>query len=193
MSDGGHYEVVATRFAYDGALSRVRVDQVRMPDGNVTSREIVEHPGAVGIVPVDDSGRVVLVRQYRVALASYQVEIPAGKLDVAGEAEADAARRELIEEVGLDARTWTKLTAFFNSAGWTDELTTVYLATGLNEADVPQGFTPEAEEADMQVLRIPLGEAVDRVRRGQLTDAKTVIGLLLASATLAAGPQVAPG
>lgn len=182
------YEVVSTRVAHEGALSRVRVDQVRMPDGEVAAREIVEHPGAVGIVPIDDDGRVVLVRQYRVALGSYQVEIPAGKLDVSGEAEADAARRELIEEVGLDARDWTQLTAFHNSAGWTDEVTTVYLATGLTEADTPEGFAAKAEESDMEVLRLPLAEAVARVQRGELTDAKTVIGLLLAAGALDGGP-----
>lgn len=187
------YEVVSSRVAHDGELSRVRVDQVRMPDGEVSTREIVEHPGAVGIVPVDDRGRVVLVRQYRVALGAYQVEIPAGKLDLDGEAETEAARRELIEEVGLDAHGWSQLTAFHNSAGWTDEVTTVYLATGLTAAQAPEGFTPKAEESDMQVLRVPLDEAVAQVRRGELTDAKTVIGLLLAAAVLDAGSAEPPG
>lgn len=187
------YEVVSSRIAHEGELSRVRVDSVRMPDGEVSSREIVEHPGAVGIVPIDDQGRVVLVRQYRVALGAYQMEIPAGKLDVDGEAETDAARRELIEEVGLDASGWSQLTAFHNSAGWTDEVTTVYLATGLADTQAPEGFTPKAEESDMQVLRVPLDEAVARVRRGELTDAKTVIGLLLAAAALGPGPSAPPG
>lgn len=173
------YVVEDSRITHDGDLSRVRVDRVRMPDGDAADREIVEHPDAVAVVPVDDDGRVVLVRQYRHVLRAAQLEIPAGKLDVDGEAPPDAARRELIEEVGLDATDLTELVCFHNSAGWTDEVTTVYLATGLTAATAPDDFVPKAEEADMEVVRLPLVEAIAMAERGELTDSKTLVGLLL--------------
>ncbi len=179
QSTDRRYAVEASTITHEGDLSRVRVDRVRMPDGDWADREIVEHPDAVAVVPVDAEGRVVLVRQYRHVLRGSQLEIPAGKLDVDGEAPPEAARRELIEEVGLDATGLTELVCFHNSAGWTDEVTTVYLATGLFEAAAPQGFVPKAEEADMEVVRMPLAEAVAMAERGQLTDSKTLIGLLL--------------
>lgn len=173
------FVVEDSRVTHVGDLSRVRLDRVRMPDGTVAAREIVEHADAVAVVPVDDGGRVVLIRQYRHALRAYQLEVPAGKLDVDGEAPAAAARRELIEEVGLDADALTQLVHFRNSAGWTTESTTVYLATGLRPVAAPEGFTPKAEEADMEVVRLPLADAVARAERGEVADAKTLIGLLL--------------
>lgn len=179
------YEVVESRRAYQGELSDVRVDRVRMPDGEIVSREVVEHPDAVAVVPVDADGHVVLVRQYRHPLGAHLLEIPAGKCDDDSEDPVATARRELIEEVGLDAADLTELVRFRNSSGWTDEATTVYLATGLHSAAPPDGFTPHAEEATIEIVRVPLAEAVGRAQRGELVDAKTVIGLLLAAARLA--------
>ncbi len=177
------YDVSDSRLVFEGKLTRVRVDDVHMPDGSVVQREIVEHPSAVAVVPVDEGGRVVLIRHYRPAMRTRLIEIPAGKLDVDGEASLDAARRELAEEVGLVAGEWSQLTHFANSGGWTDETTTVYLATQLSEVPDPT-FVPEAEEADLEVLRIPLAEAVGMAERGEIIDAKTLIGLLLADARL---------
>lgn len=108
------------------------------------------------------------------------LEVPAGKLDVEGEEPLAAAQRELAEEAGLAAGTWDLLTRFHNSGGWTDEHTLVYLATDLQPAARPHGFEAEAEESDMDVLRMPLDDAIRLVRTGEITDAKTVIGLLLA-------------
>jgi len=183
------FEVVESRRAYDGALSGIRVDRVRMPDGEVVSREVVEHPDAVALVPVDAEGNVVLVRQYRHPLGEHLLEIPAGKCDVEGEEPAATARRELIEEVGLAAADLTELIRFHNSSGWTDETTTVYLATGLSAADPPGGYVAAAEEASIETVRVPLSEAVGRAERGELADAKTVIGLLLAAARLGPAPS----
>lgn len=173
------YEVLHSRVAYDGR-SRIRLDRVRTLDGGEVEREVVEQPGAVAVVPLDADDIVVLLRQYRHPLGDYVLEVPAGKLDVDGEAPADAARRELVEEVGLDAAEWQELVTFANSSGWTDEVTTVYLARDLRPADLPDGFTAEAEEADMQVVRQPLDELLAMARRGELTDAKTLVGVLLA-------------
>lgn len=181
------FPVESSHRAYDGVLSHVRVDQVRMPDGGVVSREVVEHPDAVAVVPLEADGTVVLLRQYRHPVGQLVLEVPAGILDVAEEERADAARRELAEEAGLAAGTLEELVRFHNSAGWTDEATTIYLATDLQAVDAPDGFVADAEEADMEVVRLPLTAAVAMVARGAVTDAKTVIGLLLAAHRLRDG------
>ena len=181
MSDASAwFETLESRTAHDG-FATVRVDTVRMPDGDVAEREVVEHTPAVAVVPLFDDGTVVLLRQYRHPIGRYLLEIPAGKLDVDGEDPADAARRELAEETGLQAAELVHLTTFENSAGWTTEWTAVHLGTGLTETAPPDDFEAEHEEADMEVVRLPLAEAVDAVVRGEITDAKTVIGLLLAA------------
>lgn len=181
----GQYEVQSTGRTYDGVLSRVRVDRVTMPGGDVTEREVVEHDNAVGVVVVDEDRRVVLLRHYRHPVGKRLLEIPAGKLDVEGESPEDAARRELIEEVGLAAVSLTTLIHFHNSAGWTDEATTVYLTTDAVAQQAPDDFTAVHEEADLEVVRVPLDRAVQMVVSGAITDAKTVIGILLADRHLA--------
>jgi 8-oxo-dGDP phosphatase len=181
------YTVSGSRTAYRGRLSTVRVDTVQMPDGDEVDREVVEHPSAVAVVAVDADGAVVLLSQYRHPVGQRVLELPAGKLDEAGEEPADTARRELAEEAGIGAERLEELVTFYNSSGWTDERTTVYLATGLSAVDPPDGFTPAAEEADLSVVRLPMHEAVGRARRGEIPDAKTIIGLLLAAERLPGG------
>jgi len=181
---GQGFEVTASRVTHRGMLTTVRVDTLRAPDGTSVEREIAERPDAVGMVPLTADGEVILVRQYRHAVGRYELEIPAGLLDVEGEAADAAAQRELIEEIGMTAGTLRRLICFSNSAGWSDEATEVFLATDLREAALDAGFVADAEEADMTVLRVPLDDAVAAVRRGEIRDAKTVIGLLL----VAAGP-----
>lgn len=177
----GHYEVKSSHVAHHGVFLRVRVDEVAMPDGTVRRREVVETQPAVAVVALDDQGRVTLLRQYRHPLAQRVLEVPAGKLDVEGEEPLAAARRELAEEAGLAAGTWELLTRFQNSGGWTDEHTSVYLATDLRPVAQPHGFEAEAEESDMEVLRVQLDDAIGLVQNGEISDAKTVIGLLLAA------------
>jgi 8-oxo-dGDP phosphatase len=181
------YPVEQTRIAYDGRLSRVRVDRVRFPGGDVADREIVEHPSAVAVVAVDDDGGVVLVRQYRHPVGERLLELPAGILDVDEESPAEAVRRELAEEAGVAVEELTELVTFHNSAGWTEESTTVYLGRGAHPCDVPEGFEPRAEEADLEVVRLPLREALTRARNGGIADAKTLIGVLLAADRLLGG------
>jgi ADP-ribose pyrophosphatase len=158
-----------------------------MPDGELHRREVVERPEAVAVVAVDRGGEVVLLRQYRHPVGDYQLELPAGLVDVEGEAGEAAARRELLDEIGLEAGELTQLARIWNSAGWTDEVTTIYLAVDLRSPDPPHDFAREAEEADMQVVRLPLAEATAKVERGEVVDAKTLIGLLLARDRLAPG------
>jgi ADP-ribose pyrophosphatase len=173
------FEVTGTEITHHGVLTTLRVDTIRAPDGSVVEREIAERPNAVAMVPLTADGEVVLVSQYRHAVGRHELEIPAGLLDVDGEREEDAAQRELVEEIGMTAGTLGRLLCFHNSGGWSDEATVVFLATDLREADTDPGFEADAEEADMTVLRMPLDDAVAAVRRGEIRDAKTVIGLLL--------------
>ncbi len=149
-----------------------------MPDGGVGEREIAQHLSAVGAVVLHDDDTVVLLRQYRHAFGDRFLELPAGKLDVEGEDPTPAMQRELAEEVQLRAGTLTPLLTYTNSAGWTTETTTVFLATDLEPAPRPEGFALEHEEAEMEVLRIAFDEAVAMVHDGRIVDSKTVIGLL---------------
>lgn len=174
------YETLDSRVVHDG-WSTVRVDTVRMPDGDRADREIVEHRSAVAVVPLLADGAVALLRQYRHAVGQYLLEIPAGILDVEGEGEADAAQRELAEEIGMRAGRLEHVTTFHNSAGWSTERTHVFVGRDLHEVARPDGFVLEHEEADMEVVRLPLDDAVAAVVAGEITDAKTVVGLLLAA------------
>lgn len=152
------------------------------PDGTEFERDVVHHPGAVGIVPLHDDRTVTLVRQYRAALDDLLLELPAGLRDVAGEPDVDTAARELVEEVGLAASSLQLLVTFRNSPGYCDESVSVFLATGLQEVDDDrQGVEEEA----MEVVRIGLDEALALVDAGEITDAKTIIGLTLAARRLA--------
>jgi len=178
------YEVESSKVTHNGVMATIRVDRLRTPDGDIAEREVVEHSSAVAIIAIDDDGQVVLVRQYRHAVGDRVLELPAGKLDVEGELHEAAARRELLEEVGLVADSFEELARFYNSAGWTDEQTTVYLARGLRDGTVPGDFVPKAEEADMDVVRMPLAQAVALAEDGELSDAKTLIGLLMAGSRL---------
>jgi 8-oxo-dGDP phosphatase len=186
-SDAGDhgFEVTGTEITHHGVLTTLRVDTIRAPDGSVVEREIAERPNAVAMVPLTADGEVILVSQYRHAVGRHELEIPAGLLDVDGEREENAAQRELVEEIGMTAGTLRRLLCFHNSGGWSDEATVVFLATDLREAEADPGFEADAEEADMTVLRLPLTRAVTAVRRGEIRDAKTVIGLLLVAADVA--------
>jgi 8-oxo-dGDP phosphatase len=171
------FEKVDERTIYEGAIIDLAVGTFRGPDGSTFERDVVHHPGAVSVVAVDDDGRVPLVRQYRAALDVELLEIPAGKLDVDGEPPQECAKRELAEEVGLAARDWELLCEFHNSPGFSDERHRVYLARGLSE--VPHD-RQGVEEASMTIEWVDLADAVSLARTGEVKDAKTVIGLLLA-------------
>lgn len=181
------YSVVDSRVSHEGMMSTLRIDRVSGPDGSVMTREVAEHLDAVAVVPLTDDRQVVLVRQYRHPVRRYELEVPAGILDVDGEAAYDAAVRELAEETGLRAARLERVTRFWNSAGWSDESTTIFVATGLTPAPHDEAFVAEGEEADMVVLRMPLEDALAKVRSGEIGDAKTIIGLLLVANGAPAG------
>jgi ADP-ribose pyrophosphatase len=175
------------REVHRGRIWHVVVGTFGAPDGSTFERDVVRSPGAVGVVPIlfdaEGSAAVVLLRIYRPALDAEVIEIPAGMRDVAGEDPETTARRELREEIGMDADDIELLTVFHNSAGMTDATTHVYLASGLE----PVGSDLQGpEERAMTVFEVPLAEAFAQVSNGTITDAKTVIGVLLAWQRLAA-------
>jgi len=165
------FERVASETRYEGKIFSVVEETFRHEDGEDSTREIVRHQGAVGVV-AHDGERIYLVRQPREAIGVPDLlEIPAGKLDVDGEEPLDAAKRELGEEIGKAAEQWELLHSLYTSAGFTDEQCLVYLATGLSDAEAE---TDEHERIDIETR--PLAELdalIDEVR-----DAKTLIGLL---------------
>jgi 8-oxo-dGDP phosphatase len=177
--------------AYKGRIISVRVDRVRMPGGDTTelvSREVVEHPGAVGVIGLDDQDRVLLLRQYRHPVGRLLWEPPAGLRDVDGESGRRTAERELAEEAGYRAREWHTLVDVFTSPGITDERVRVFLARGLTEIPPEEsGFERVHEEAGMPVVWVPLDEAVAAVSRGHIHNPLAVMGILAVYAARAGG------
>lgn len=181
------YDVTETSIEWSGKLSRIRVDHVVMPGGETVPREVAEHIDAVAIVALTPDDEVVLLRQYRHPLGGYQLELPAGILDEEGESHQEAVRRELAEEAGMHVENVQQIARFANSAGWSDEHTTLFVGTGARRAEPPAEFEREHEEADMELVMMPFSEALDMAVTDQLTDAKTLMGILLVAAHRARG------
>ena len=171
---------VDERLIHQGYVWHLASAEFEAPDARRFHRDIVRSPGAVGVVPLvfDAEGNpsVVLVRQYRPPYDDLVIEIPAGMRDVEGEDPAEVARRELIEEAGLAAGNVEHLVDIYPSPGMTDSITSIYLATECTPTDHDRHGP---EEDFMEILHLPLGDAVDKVLRSEITDAKTVVGLLL--------------
>jgi 8-oxo-dGTP pyrophosphatase MutT (NUDIX family) len=165
-------ERVSSERAFEGKLVSVRVDQVRMPSGRHATREVVEHPGAVAILPVLPDGRVVLVRQFRYAVGRELLEVPAGTREP-GEDPRDTAIRELHEEVGYEAQAVELLLRYFISPGWCNEELIVYRATGLRDI----GAQPEQDE-NLTVVTVSPAEIPELIASGDIGDAKTITALL---------------
>lgn len=168
--------VLSEDVAWEGRIFTVDRLRVALPDGREAVRDVVRHRGAVAVVALTDDGRICLVRQYRTALGRVTVEIPAGKLDP-GEDPLDCARRELLEETGMEAERMAYLTTIASSDGFCDELIHIYMATGIafSRSD------PDADEF-INVDLVELSELVDTVLDGRIEDAKTVVGALICDA-----------
>lgn len=164
---------------FDGKLLHIEHWQVRLPDGNTALREIARHIGAVAVVPVDSEGNVTVVYQYRPAIGRVMLEIPAGKLDSADEDRLEAAQRELREETGLTAAKWHRVGDVVPSPGYLTERITLFLAQ-----ELAQGETDPDDDEFLNVEKLPLSELVERVMRGEIEDAKTQTGLLMAARAL---------
>jgi ADP-ribose pyrophosphatase len=177
---GMRNRTVSSRKVYSGKVVNVRVDTVRLNSGKELEREVVQRSAAAAVVPVDDHGHVYLVRQDRQAIGATLLEIPAGLVDQGEDPEA-CATRELAEEVGVEASQIEPLTAYFSSAGFTDELVHLFLGRRLQPVS---GHQLDAGE-ELEVVLLELTEGVRMARSGEIKDAKTVIGLLLAEQRLA--------
>ncbi len=169
---------IATRRIYEGNIINVRVDTVRMYSGRDATREIVEHSHAVCIVPIDDGGNVVLVRQYRKPAEGALLEVPAGGVED-GEVSEEAVLRELQEEIGYTADHLEHLSSFWVAPGWATEYMHAYLATGLRESRLEGD-----EDENIEVVRLPFNEAVAMFKTGEINDGKTIAALLLAQPLL---------
>ncbi|WP_434739270.1 NUDIX domain-containing protein [Micromonospora sp. SH-82] len=175
------YDLRSRQERYAGPIFAVVSDEVAMPGGGTAGRDWVRHVGAVAVVALDDADRVVLIRQYRHPVGRHLWELPAGLVDVAGEDLPSAALRELAEEADLAARTVDTLVDVFSSPGFTNELVRVFLARDLTDVPVDRRHQRRDEEADLQVVRVDLDEAVSKVLAGEITNASCVAGLLAAA------------
>jgi ADP-ribose pyrophosphatase len=176
------FSVLESHTLCEAGFLRVARMRVEGPDGSAFDRHVVHHPGAVVIVPLDGDDHVLMVRQYRVAIGGELLELPAGKRDIDGEPPAATAARELEEELGRRAATLTPLCEFYNSPGFTDEHTDLFLASGLTPC---RRSATSAEEAAMTIERLALADVDARIAARELVDAKSIVGLLLARSFLA--------
>ena len=169
---------IDTNEIFQGRVLRITRDEVRLEDGTTTTREVVHHPGGACVVAVNEAREVYLVRQFRYAMGKEILELPAGKLEP-GDDPFAAAKRELQEECGLKARRYVDLHPFYPSVGYTSEIIYMWLGTDLEEVEMALD-----EDEFLTPVRIPLAEAVDMVRRGEICDGKTIAGLLKADALI---------
>jgi len=176
------FRKISERPVYQSSLLNVALGTFEGPGGQRFDRDLVHHPGAVVVVPYDDTtGEVVLVRQYRAPIDTELLEVPAGKRDVAGEPTEVTARRELAEEAGVEPERLELIGRFYNSPGFSDEETWCYLARGLRPVpDARHGI----EEQHMTVERHLLAHVTAMVRSEEITDAKTIVALFLAQSAL---------
>jgi 8-oxo-dGDP phosphatase len=175
----GSWPVRQSSVVASGRVVTVRADCVELPDGQLMSREVVEHPGAVAVLALDDEDRVLMIRQYRHPAGAMLWEIPAGLRDVAGEPLVDTARRELLEEAGYRAATWHVLADYLSSPGITTERLRVFLARDLTLVPpAEREYVPEHEEAYLKMAWVPLAEAVRGILAGDLHNGVAIVGIL---------------
>lgn len=165
-------KVIASRRVFEGRILKLRVDTVLTADGRTSTREIVEHAACVAIIAVDGKGNIVLVRQYRQATGKELLEIPAGGIDP-GETPEEAVSREMQEEAGLRPGRVRRLGGFYTTPGFSNEYLYLYLAT-----DLAPGRLQAEDTAGIEVVKMPLAEAISLISSGHIEDAKTIAGLL---------------
>ncbi len=164
---------------FDGIILNVKRDTVRLPNGGTATREVIRHIGAVCVIPVTEDGQVIVERQYRYPYDTVITEIPAGKLDSRGEDPLEAAKRELREETGFTADSWTELGGFYPAAAYSDEYITMYMAQ-----DLHQGKQDLDPDEFLDVEKVPLDDLVEDVMAGRIPDSKTQTAILKAARIL---------
>lgn len=167
-------KTLSEKHIYSGKIINVDSLEVLLPDGKKATRDIITHPGASVVVPISDSGEVYMVRQYRKPIEQETLEVPAGKLDP-GEEPIECAKRELTEETGLTAKKVKHLVSVYSTPGFSNEILHIYAATELTE-----GEAHADEDEFISSERIPVNKLVDMVLKHEITDSKTIIGILLA-------------
>jgi 8-oxo-dGTP pyrophosphatase MutT (NUDIX family) len=165
------HDVVRSSYAFEGKIINLRVDTVKLADGSLRQREIVEHPGAVAVVPVLDDGRIVLVRQFRPAVGKQTLELPAGTVEPDEDVHITAGR-ELEEETGYRAANWRELVRFYVSPGWCNEELVIYVA-----ADMVAGKPDTEDDEEISVVALELSAVPELIRTGEICDAKTLVGI----------------
>jgi ADP-ribose pyrophosphatase len=173
-------QVVERALIHRGRYLEFRVDTIERADGSRGTRDVVGHPGAISVLALDDDDRLLLVRQWRIPAGRAMLEIPAGTLDVHDGVTEDpdlAARRELEEETGHRATTWRRLSSFWTAPGFATELMHLYLATGIAGADDDDRLTPDEDER-LELRHVTIDEALALVDAGEISDAKTILGIL---------------
>ncbi len=172
MANASEERVTSAKRIYDGKVVNLRVDTVVLPNGRMAQREVVEHRDAVAIIPMKEDGAVILVRQWRTPARAALLEIPAGSTDPGEEAEA-AAGRELGEEINFQAGRLTRLFQTYMAPGYSTEIIHYFLAEDLT----PFQGEPDEDE-NIEIVTLPLAEAIDKITSGEINDAKSVSGLL---------------
>jgi len=173
-------DILTSDLVYEGKVWDLRSDTFRY-NGSEIVRQYVDHPGAVAIVALDEQDRVLLIQQYRHPIRQRDWELPAGLLDVAGESPVDAARRELAEEVDLEATSWVPLVSMFTSPGGSDEVVRLFLARDLSRLEA---FAREDEEADIRMAWVPLEDVVTAVLEGRIRNGIVMAGVFAAAERL---------
>jgi ADP-ribose pyrophosphatase len=168
-------KATSSRRVYDGRVIKLDVLDVTLPNGQASQREIVKHPGAVAVVALDDERNILLVRQWRMAAERIMLEVPAGTLKP-NEDPLVCADRELQEETGCKAGRFERLGAFFVAPGYTTEKIHLFLATNLSDSRLPMD-----DDEFIELVRIPLDDAIRRVVTGEIEDGKTITGILRAA------------
>ncbi len=167
-------EKVTSKEIFKGKILKLYFDQVRLPNNKIATREKIEHPGAVAIVPINKENEVILVRQYRYPVDKVLIEIPAGKLD-GSEPPIECAKRELKEEVGVEGGNFIHLAQIFTSPGFSSEKMEIYLVQDFEEKE-----NNLDDDEFLNIIKIKLKDCLDMIKKGEINDAKSIIGIMMA-------------
>src|SRR5690625_1712276 len=162
-------KTLKTKKIFNGKIISLQVDDVELPDGSTSKREIVKHPGAVAVIPITEEGKIIFVKQYRKPLERSLLEIPAGRLEE-GEEPVTTAKRELEEETGYTAEDFSFVASFYTSPGFADEIIHIYETNTLKKLEIP---VEKDEDEFLSIVELTLEEAVKAVENKQIHDAKT--------------------